>query len=190
MFSRPSPLQEQFRLHAREAIGTYKFVPVVAGSHAIFPQSLLDVCEQGLMTDPAFLHTVWRSCPFLDGVRLLIVTFREIRDAFGNQQVAKLRNGQDEINPNSWTLMSDPRVIGPRTAAHRDVILKLKRGHFTLLQCSNADAPSHPIGLLMEMARDMQFPPPMETGHMLMLPLDGVDPQDPALVKAQERISV
>jgi hypothetical protein len=192
LFLRPSPLQEQFRLRAREAIRTNTFVPEVfvdqTGSRAIFPQSLLEVCEQGLMTDPAFLHTVWRSCPFLDGVRLLIVTFIEKKNEKGKQEVVKTERGQDAINPNSWILMSDPRV--PRTAAHRDVILKLKCGHYTQLQCSNADAPPHPIDLVMDMAQDMRFPPPIETGHKLMLPLDGVDPQDPDLVKAQEKISV
>ncbi len=142
------------------------------------------------MTDPAFLHTVWRSCPFLDGVRLLIVNFIEKTNEKGEKKVVKTARGQDAINPESWILMSDPRVTGTRTAAHRDVILKLRCNHYTLLQCSNADAPSHPIDLVLDMARDMRFPPPTETGLKLMLPLVGVDPQDPALVDAQEKISV
>ena len=78
--------------------------------------------------------------------------------------------------------MSDPRVQDP--LAYRDVILKLRHNHFTLLECSNAEKPVHPIGLLLEMARDIGFPPPTETGHMLMRPLAGVDPDDPALIQA------
>lgn len=170
---------------ARDAIMTNRFVPMYTqddtGTHATFPESLVDVCSPDTQIDPAFLHSLWRNCPFLQNVRLLIVTFRYVTGADG-AQIRKLDNGQDEINPNSWMLMSDPRVQDPH--AYRDVVLKLTHHHFTLLECSNAENPAHPIELLLEMAQDIGFPPPIETGHMLMQPLSGVDPADPALDRA------
>ncbi len=82
-----------------------------------------------------------------------------------------LPDGREAITTETWTTITDPMF---ELGSHREIVLKLRSNHFTLLQTTDRDV-THPVGHLMVLADQLALPPPNEMGQLLLERRGGVD---------------